>query len=608
VIARSLMNALQYLANHFGPKKVGEKQYIDHVPFIKRFKSQKGKSKTTIRQFVEINELDYTITDKHGNVVDDTIDQYHYTRHKILISIDSMVSAEQLMPLIIEAHTEALNEMIANQQAEASAPNVVPASAPNVVPASAPNVVPASAPNVVPASAPNVVPASAPNANQFDLLELTDDEMFRDTHDNIVEIEVRGVRTEAGILFRSKHIGSYLGMENLSRTVQDTRRTYKEDTHWIKLYQYSSGVVMDPLVWQCHTNNKAAVSSGVITDNESWQCQDSDEAAVSSGVVTKLLGDKLSPNDEAAVSSGVVMDNESRYERDSDKADTLNGIIAPTEKPKSKRIYLTLAGLLKVIFCSTSANENVVCLRDWVIKLVFVHKFGSYTERIDLAETLTPYKKCLTNLSGIYLICIGKVKDLRESMNISDDLYPSSEYATARVYKFGRSSDIMKRLKDHCCDRTGYGKYSKTIAMEWFVVIPKELCSNAESDLNKYFETNQFKFAFNDSLKDHTELIIVKPGDQMKHIKGKYFELVKDFPTETNALIKQMTELKLAKDSEIDNMTIRHESEKKDLKIEYLENLSNLEKQLIIAQKDLESKEKDHKIEMLEMKLQLATK
>ena len=579
------MNALQYLASHFRPKKVGEKQYIDHVPFIKRFKSQKGKSKTTIKQFVEINKLDYTITDKNGNVVDDTIDQYHYTRHKILISIDSMVSAEQLMPLIIDAHTEALNEMIANRQAETKGEdesNVAPASAP----ITQPNVVPASAP----ITQPNVVPASAPiiNSNRFNLLELTDDEMFRDMNDNVVEIEVRGIRTETGILFRAKHISTYLGMENLSRVLRDTRKTYKEGIHWVKLYQYSSGIIMDS-----STGYKPTASS--------------------SGVIMDLLVDQGS----AASSSGVITDLLSRGSRDIDKADPSSGIVFPIEKPIWSQRYLTLAGLLKVIFCSTSANENVIILRDWVIKLVFVHKFGSATERIDLVESLTPYKKCLTKIPGIYLICIGKVNDLRKDMSISDELYPSNEYATARVYKFGRSQDIMKRFNDHCCDRTGYGKYSKTITMEWFIMIPDDLCSNAESDLNKYFETNKFKFAFNDGLKDHTELIIVKPGEQKKHIKLKYFELVKDFPTETNQIIKQMTKLKHDKDKEIADIEKDHqhelervkaaaESKAKDHKNELLmvqsesnKNQSNLEKQLIIAQKDLE---------ILELKLQIATK
>ena len=167
--------------------------------------------------------------------------------------------------------------------------------------------------------------------------------MFRDKNDNVVMIEVRGVRTETGILFRAKHISVYLGMENLLDTLQNEYTSYIKCTHWIKLYEYSSGVVTD-LLSRSYTDNKSV--------------------------------------DDSEASSGLVL---------------------PTEKPKSKKIYLTLAGLLKVIFCSTSANENVIILRDWVIRLVFVHKFGSYTERIDLAETLTPYKKCLTNLSGIIM-------------------------------------------------------------------------------------------------------------------------------------------------------------------------------------------------------------
>ena len=141
------------------------------------------------------------------------------------------------MPLIIEAHTEALNEMIANQQTESNQPNVVPASAPTT------------------------------NSNQFDLLELADDEMFRDMNDNIAMIEVRGMRTEAGILFRAKHISTYLGMKRLLDILQDTRYSYKEGTHWIKLYQYSSGVVMDSSSRDPRDNKSvydSAASSGLV--------------------------------------------------------------------------------------------------------------------------------------------------------------------------------------------------------------------------------------------------------------------------------------------------------------------------------------------------------
>ncbi len=172
-----------------------------------------------------------------------------------------------------------------------------------------------------------------------------------------------------------------------------------------------------------------------------------------------------------------------------------------------------------------------------MIRLVFVHQFGSPVERLDLIESLKPYSKCLNKLSGIYLIRIGKVKDLRLSMNISKEVYPSSEFDSASVLKFGRSDDIMTCFKQHC-ERTGYGKYSSTIDMEWFVVIPLKLLAAAETDLDKYFTVNQLKLEFNDGSKDHRELIIAKPGIEKRHIKDKYFDLVKCFPGEANAIIQ----------------------------------------------------------------------
>jgi hypothetical protein len=530
------MSLIHYLASKFYSKLIGSKRYVEHEPFIRRYKTQKGKSKTNITQFVELNRLDYIMMDTDGNVIDKEITDYHYRKHKILISIDSIISSEQLAPLVEESYAEAA---AAQQVAVNAIADATMVQADTTVAAS----------DTLELQTDSKVAA---NDNQYGLIELTDDEEFKDTNDNPVSIEVRGVRTDRGILFRAKHIGEYLGMENLTIALRDKRGSYKKDTHWINLHQYSD-----------------EIRSELLTSN--------------------LLVNKDVEN--------------------------------VAQKPIWSRMYITLPGLLKVIFSSTSANENIMRLHNWIIHLVFVHKFGSPTERMDLVESLTPYRKCLTLLSGIYLIRIGKVKDLRESMSISKDLYQPSKFDSAYVFKFGRANDIMDRFSQHCA-RTGYGKYSSAISMEWFVAIPSELCSNAESDLSKYFDLHQFKFAFNDGSKNHTELIIVQPGVDKKHIKDKYFDLVKNFPSGANAIIQQMTELKQAHDQTIDRMNLYHENEllkvksdKKDLahQVELLTERSDKKDlahqvALLKIQSDSDKKDLAHQVELLQLKLELARK
>jgi hypothetical protein len=190
-------------------------------------------------------------------------------------------------------------------------------------------------------------------------------------------------------------------------------------------------------------------------------------------------------------------------------------------------------------------------------------------------------------------------------MNISIELYSPAKFDNACVFKFGRSDDIMIRFKQHC-ERTGYGKYSDSISLEWFVVIPPKSCSNAESELNKYFDLHQFKFAFNDGTKDHTELIIVKPGTEKKHIKDKYFELMEGFPNEANAIIEQMTQIKFDRDQIIDRMNLQHENEL--LKIKFESDKKDLTHQLELLTERSDKKDLVHQVEILQLKLELALK
>lgn len=234
-----------------------------------------------------------------------------------------------------------------------------------------------------------------------------------------------------------------------------------------------------------------------------------------------------------------------------------------------------MTGLFKVIFSLPSTSNNIMRLYSWVIHLIFVRRFGPTTEPTELNEYLAPYRKCLNKLSGIYIIRIGKVKDLRKSMNICPNKYHWSIFDSAYVFKFGRSENIIKRFKQHQKQHTGYGKYSDSVSLEWFVVIPPKLCVNAESELNKYFEHGQYKFEFNDGSRDHTELVIINEGVEWNHMKKKCVELMKRFPRETSIIIEQMATLKLEHDRTIDRMILQHEhellkvyNEKKDLQHE----------------------------------------
>ena len=212
-----------------------------------------------------------------------------------------------------------------------------------------------------------------------------------------------------------------------------------------------------------------------------------------------------------------------------------DGACTDVSKPNtSRQLFLTFGGLIKVIFSLVHTNDDHhTHLRNWLINLVFVHKFGSLSDRMSLMESLTSlsaYDKCLTKLSGVYLACMGKVKDRRETMNISDISFPASTFDTASIYKIGYSYNLKVLVRDIDYTR-----------VEWFIAVPPHLCMDAINQLDQYLISN-FKYISNDN-QDHHKLFIVKPGNAKQSIKNEFIKLGDQYIT--NALdIKKMNDLK----------------------------------------------------------------
>lgn len=184
-------------------------------------------------------------------------------------------------------------------------------------------------------------------------------------------------------------------------------------------------------------------------------------------------------------------------------------------------------------------------------------------------ESLKAYKKCLTKLSGLYLVSIGTVKALRDSMNISDELYPSDEFDSARVFKYGRSKDIMHRYKDHG-EQSGYGKYSDRVSLEYFVFISLNLVLAAEKDLKTYFKSNKFSFEFNDGSKNHNELVIIKSGIDQTTIQNKYLDLA----TKMSEVVDQPSTIQYEKQllkAQFENQYLEYQKEILMLKLQVAE-------------------------------------
>lgn len=273
----------------------------------------------------------------------------------------------------------------------------------------------------------------------------------------------------------------------------------------------------------------------------------------------------------------------------------------PVKGTKKSSVYLTFIGFIRVIMFSLSGNENLKLALAWVVRLTFTSAFGSDDDRLTLANELTLYSKCLTNMSGIYLIKIGKVKELRESMSVSRELYPDDN---AIIYKFGRSRDILKRYVQHC-SQVKYGKYNNKIELTWFIPIPEHLLADAESDVFGYFKNNNLLFEFKDaSGMDHKELIVV--NDSIKYIKTKYMQLGKDYPSSGKDLIDIWRTTVDETKKELANK--QHEIE--IMQLEFANKINTLEYENQLKDKTIEIKNiviesKDKDIRLLQMEMQI---
>mgnify|MGYP003433414453 CR=1 FL=1 len=391
------------------------------------------------------------------------------------------------------------------------------------------------------------------------ILTISDNEKFTDKNGNAFDIEIRGEHTLDGILFKAEDIANIFGMESLTHTIHNKDK-YVENKHYMILDSSSS-------FWN---EDESKDESAIKTDSSLHQrCLDQ-------------------PEDKSAIKT-----DSSPSQRLKDQPED--------ESTKNRRTFLSWGGLLKVLFTSKSGNSERQRMVNWIVKTMFIHQFGSESERNELATNLTKsFRGLLNSKAGVYLVRIGKVKDLRGSMNISKDSHPDDN---AYLYKFGKSNDCIRRFSEHT-SKSGYGCYSNSISMNTFVFMDESKITKVENELHAYF--NNLKHTFTDIAgKSHNELVVLTTID-LKQAKEKYDHLLaihgnKNDSQIANSIeqIKDTYELQLLqKDNEI--LELKKAIEIKDMIIDHKD---------MIYEKDISHKDITHAqaIEILNLKLTIAT-
>ena len=245
---------------------------------------------------------------------------------------------------------------------------------------------------------------------------------------------------------------------------------------------------------------------------------------------------------------------------------------------QSGELFLTCGGFMKVIY--SSSNNKCDKFRKWATDVIFAAHLGTKPQKQELAAKLIGtdrktvrevFSKSATSQSCIYLIYLGKAKDLATTFKIKD--YEPNE----SIYKFGRSIDLAKRMDQH---HAKYAKLGCKVELVKFAHIDPIYNNDAENDIKEYFASEGFII----KNKKYVELVKLSSVD-LKLVKSKYEKISNEYMghyTELNNKIKLMEktcesidEKRRADVAEIENKLLKQE-------LKYKKKIKALKKQMKI--------------------------
>jgi hypothetical protein len=240
-----------------------------------------------------------------------------------------------------------------------------------------------------------------------------------------------------------------------------------------------------------------------------------------------------------------------------------NDVSKTTNKPCKTTLYLTYEGLLRVLF--VSKNKNATPFRKWATHKLFAIQLGSKEQKVMLGTDLCniplkTYKAIFeshtSSFPSIYLLALGKVRDLRATFGISDPIPDDSV-----VYKYGFTRDFARRIGEHQRD------YSKlpgvTVDVKWFQNIDVKYLSDAENEVEEECSAYGTRLC----VPGHKELIVLN-DKQFEHMQKSYRRIGKEYAGATAELNETIAVLR----SEIKDMQMQHKHDllEKDMVIQRL--------------------------------------
>ena len=301
-----------------------------------------------------------------------------------------------------------------------------------------------------------------------ELLYLSEDEMFKDSQNNVIEIEVRGEREHNKCFFKVKDIMKGFDMPSLEKNIKDKKSAYNY--------------------------NEDFVFFTTLKEN-------TDEENCRNSAVTKNF------------------------------------------------MFLTYNGILRCLFASHS--KFVKKFINWASEILFIHQMGTTEQKQTLSSSLlglnTQTIKDVFNTASnktptVYLFHLGSANQLLKTNTYSDDDI---------LCKYGCTDDISRRTNEH--ERYYKKLYNIDISLLMYSIIDPKYIFDAESNIRGYFRSNKI------SSDDKTELIVIN--------KNNLGQIKQHFKMMQNSYIGRYEEMN--------------------------NKITELEKQLIIKDHQLELKDKD---------------
>ena len=294
-----------------------------------------------------------------------------------------------------------------------------------------------------------------------------------------------------------------------------------------------------------------------------------------------------------------LLNNDNNYERNIDYITFNRTLINNEQTIKKPSLYLTYNGLLRVLYVSRNKNTNH--FRKWAEEKLFTIQFGNKDKKEELASELLNvnvryirdvFKSSVNSFPCVYLLELGKVSNLRESLGISDEIDDKMT-----VYKYGMTEDMKDRMLKHIND---YGKMKNVeMNLKLFSYIDVKYKVNAEQDLRLFFNSINVKL----EVDGRNELIVLQ--DNMYKIVENHFKTVaNEYLGATREIQKEMETLKNNYEKEM--LKVSTEMLKKDLEIQKLLNeKDNYKNMYNYSLKEQENKDTIYKLQIENLKLQI---